>query len=84
MADLTKRKPHSTSFVDLTRFLDSGVLTLFTVLLSCTFLFMFGELLRLMNNLEFLNHELVKKGLNRLFPFRVSFLILLRYPKIPT
>ncbi|UVC54546.1 hypothetical protein MACJ_004097 [Theileria orientalis] len=73
MSDSTKRKPGSASFVDLTRLLDSGVLTLFTVLLSCTFLFMFGELLRLLNNAEFLNNDLVKRGMNRLFPFRVFF-----------
>ncbi|AFZ80872.1 uncharacterized protein BEWA_002790 [Theileria equi strain WA] len=66
-------KHKSSSLVDLTRFLDSGILTLFTIFLSCTFLFMFGELLKLVAKLEFPNDQVFKRALGKLFPFRKSY-----------
>ncbi|KAK1932896.1 putative membrane protein [Babesia divergens] len=57
--------------VDFTRFLDAGCMALFSIVLSCVFLLMFGETLRMINRTEFAHKDYVKRFLTRLFPFRV-------------
>ncbi|GFE52917.1 transmembrane protein [Babesia ovis] len=59
--------------VDLTRCLDSACMAIFTLLISCGFLFMFGETLRMIDRTSFSREEYVKRFLNRIFPFRTGF-----------
>ncbi|KAK1444965.1 hypothetical protein BgAZ_108710 [Babesia gibsoni] len=59
--------------VDFTRFLDAACMTVFSILVSCAFLFMLGETLRMINRTSLAHKEYIKRFLNRMFPFRNSF-----------
>ncbi|EDO07836.1 putative integral membrane protein [Babesia bovis T2Bo] len=68
-----RRAPAAFCGVDLTRCLDAACLAIFVLLLSCCFLFMFGELLRMIDRTPMFKEPYVKNALNRLLPFRNGF-----------
>ncbi|CDR96536.1 membrane protein, putative [Babesia bigemina] len=69
-----RSRPQTHPFgVDLTRCLDSACMTLIMLLVSCAFLFMFGETLRMVERTTYAREEYVRRFLNRLFPFRLNF-----------
>ncbi|ORM41037.1 uncharacterized protein BXIN_0432 [Babesia sp. Xinjiang] len=59
--------------VDFTRCLDSACMAIFMLIISCGFLFMFGETIRMIDRTSFAREEYVKRFLNRIFPFRHGF-----------